>query len=79
MHLSYSMDESLFQQETRRSIILKTLTIFQVQDREGELILPIEDDQYGETLWNFIQVLLKIIDITYLSREHIRSTFLEDF
>src|SRR5258708_1132648 len=55
MHLSYSMDENVFQQGTRRRIITRTLTMFQVQDRDGELILPIEDAQYGETLWNFIQ------------------------
>ena len=45
----------------------------------GQLILNIEDERYGDALFNFVQGLLKITDVTFLSREVVRSTFLEDF
>ena len=79
MRLTYDIDERDLQRGTRQVIITNALTAFGVQDREGELILPIEDEQYGDALYSFIQTLLKITDVTYLTRERVRSTFLEDF
>jgi hypothetical protein len=34
---------------------------------------------YGDALYSFVQALLRISDVTYLSRERVRSTFMEDF
>ncbi|MGE3536083.1 MAG: DUF1828 domain-containing protein [Candidatus Tectimicrobiota bacterium] len=79
MHLSYNIDASRLLYGTRRQIIVKTLRMFQVQEHGGELILPIDYDDYAEALWSVVQALLKIIDIAYLSQERARSTFLEDF
>ena len=79
MHLTYDIDERDLQRGTRQKIISNALSAFSVQDREGELVLPIEDDQYGDGLYSFIQALLKISDVSYLARERVRSTFLEDF
>ncbi len=42
-------------------------------------MIPIEGNAYGDALYSFIQGLLKITDVTYLSRERVRSTFMEDF
>jgi hypothetical protein len=53
--------------------------MFTVKDREGELALEIKDDRYGDALYSFVQALLKITDVTYLSRERVKSTFMEDF
>ena len=39
----------------------------------------VPDDRYGDALYSFVQALLKISDVTYLSRERARSTFMEDF
>ena len=50
-----------------------------MEDREGELRLLIPEDRYGDGLFSFIQALLKISDVSYLSRERVKSTFLEDF
>jgi len=52
---------------------------FRIEDCEGQLILHIENEQYGDALFNFVQGLLKITDVTFLSREVVRSTFFEDF
>jgi len=79
MHLTYSVDEAAFQRGTRLKIIDNALGAFSVEDREGELRLPIKDERYGDSLFSFVQALLKVTDVTYLTRERIRSTFIEDF
>ena len=79
MHLSYDIDEMDLQRGTRQKIIANALSTFRIEDREGELVLDIPDKRYGDALYSFIQALLKITDVTYLSRERVRSTFMEDF
>jgi hypothetical protein len=79
MHLTYDLDEKDLQRGTRQKIITNALSVYKVDDREGELIISIEDDKYGDALYSFVQALFKITDITYLSRERVRSTFMEDF
>jgi len=79
MHLTYDLDEKDLQKGTRQKIITTALSAFSVDDRNGELIIGIQDERYGDALYNFIQALLKITDVTYLSRERVRSTFMEDF
>jgi hypothetical protein len=79
MHLTYDLDEKDLQRGTRQKIITNALSVFSVQDREGELVIPIAENHYGDALYSFIQALLKITDISYLSRERVRSTFMEDF
>jgi hypothetical protein len=79
MHLTYSMDERSLQQGTRQQIITNTLSRFDVEDVEGELRTIVHDNEYGDALYDFVQALLHISDVTYLSRERVRSTFKEDF
>jgi len=79
MHLTYEIDEKDLGRGTRSTIISNTLAGFSVRDEEGELKLDIPDEQFGDALYNFAQALLKITDVRYLSRERVRSTFLEDF
>ena len=79
MHLTYDVDERALHQGTRQRLISNALSSFSVLDEEGELVVPIRDDRYGDALYSFVQGLLRISDVTYLSRERVRSTFLEDF
>ena len=79
MHLTYYIDEKDLQKGTRQKIISNALSVFKVEDREGELRLEIQEDRYGDALYSFAQALLKITDTSYLSRERVRSTFMEDF
>ena len=79
MHLTYDLDERDLHKGTRQKIITNALSVFNVQDRDGEIIVTIGDDRYGDALYSFVQALLRITDIAYLSRERVRSTFMEDF
>ena len=79
MHLTYDLDEKDLRVGTRQKIITNALSAFSVTDREGELLTPVRDEQYGDALYSFVQALLKISDISFLSRERVKSTFLEDF
>lgn len=79
MHLTYDIDERDFHGGTRQKIISNALSTFQIEDRDGELVLNVPDERYGDALYSFVQALLKISDVSYLSRERVRSTFMEDF
>ncbi len=79
MHLTYDIDEEDLHSGTRQKIISNALSTFRIEDRDGELILDVPDERYGDALYSFVQSLLKISDVSYLSRERVRSTFMEDF
>jgi len=79
MHLTYDIDERDLYRGTRQKVISAALSVFEVEDRDGELVLPVREDRYGDALYSFVQALLKITDVSYLSHERVRSTFLEDF
>ena len=78
MHLTYDIDERDLQRGTRQKIISNTLSTFRIEDRGGELVLIIPEERYGDALYSFVQALLKVTDVAYLSRERVRSTFMED-
>lgn len=79
MHLTYDLDERDLQQGTRQKVIDSALSTFSVDDCDGELVLRVRDDGYGNALFSYVQALLKVTDVSFLSRERIRSTFLQDF
>jgi hypothetical protein len=79
MHLTYDIDEKDLQKGTRQKIITNALSVFKVDDHDGELMLAVQEDRYGDALYSFAQALLKITDVSYLSRERVRSTFMDDF
>lgn len=79
MHLTYWMEEREIYQGTRYEIIKNALSLYGVEDREGILIKPVQNEAYGDTLFDFIQAIMKITDVTYLTREKARSVFMEDF
>lgn len=79
MHLTYDLEERSLHQGTRQTIITNALASFGVEDRDGELVIPIPEERYGDALFSFIQALLRITDVTYLSRERVKSAFMDDF
>jgi len=79
MHLTYDLRESDLERGTRQKLISNVLSAFSVEDRNGELIVAVPDERYGDALYSFVQALLKISDVRYLSRERVRSTFMDDF
>ena len=77
MHVSY--DEIDIERGTRSKIIDAVLLSYGIRNEDGELKSIIEGDAYGDALYSFVQGLIKITDVSYLTRERVRSTFLEDF
>ena len=60
MHLTYSIDEKYLLSGTPQKIIATALSMFGVEDRNGELVRHVPDERYGDALYSFIQALLKI-------------------
>jgi hypothetical protein len=79
MHLTYDIEEKDLQRGNRQKIIGDALQAFGVEDYAGELQITVHENEYGNALFNFVQALLRITDVTYLSRERVRSTFMDDF
>src|ERR1035441_7963851 len=79
MHLSYWLDDKALESGNRQEIVNSSLSGFSVQNRDGELIIPVVEDRFGDALFNFVQALTKVTDVSFLSREVVKSTFLEDF
>ena len=89
MHVSYDVPQ--FDQGTRGSIIDRVLTSYRIENDQGELLLTINDDRYGDALFSyvqaitritdvsFVQAITRITDVSFLTRERVRSTFVEDF
>ena len=79
MHLTYEIAEEDLQRGGRQKIITDTLETFGVADREGILELTVPTDRFGDALFDYVQALLKISDVSFLSRERVRTMFVEDF
>lgn len=79
MHLSYEISDKDLESGSRFEIITNSLTGFSVENRAGELVIPVHEERFGDALFSFVQAILKVSDVSYLSREIVRSTFLEDF
>lgn len=77
MHVSYDVPE--FDRGTRRSIVDRVLAGLGIEDQQGELRLRIPEGKYGDALFSYLQAITRITDISFLKRERIRTTFVEDF
>jgi len=78
MHLSYWLDTDAIGSGNRKQIVDSSLSAFSVENRDGELVIPVSDNKFGDALFDFVQALTKVTDISFLSREVVRSTFMED-
>jgi hypothetical protein len=79
LHISYFMDVKDLSQGTREELINNSKKMFGVQEKGGELFLYVENNKFGDALYDFIQALMKIIDVTYLERQRVSTTFFNDF
>lgn len=79
MHLSYELDMTDLNTCTRQKIISASQSMFNLEENNGEMMVTVENDMYGDALYSFIQGILKITDINYLTRGRVISTFMEDF
>jgi len=60
MHLTYEIDEGRLYSGKRQKIISNALSMFSVEDKEGELVIKIAEDKYGDALYNFIQAVILV-------------------
>ena len=79
MHLTYDLDERDLHTGSRQKVISNALSLFGVEDHDGELVIEVPGREYGNALYSFVQALLKITDVSYLSRERVHSTFPDDY
>ncbi len=79
MHLSYDIDIDSLDKGSRAKIISTTLNAFSIQEKKGVIYSVLSEENMGNIFYNYVQALIKITDISYLSRERIKSTFWEDF
>jgi predicted RNase H-like HicB family nuclease len=63
MHLTCNTDETKLKSGTLLTAIANTLEVDGIQDDGGELVLPIENDRYGDALFHFIHGILKIVSL----------------
>ncbi|MBM3302107.1 MAG: DUF1828 domain-containing protein, partial [Deltaproteobacteria bacterium] len=54
MHLTYDLDEKDLQRGTRQKIISNALSAFRVEDRDGEMIVRVSEDRFGDALYSFV-------------------------
>lgn len=79
MHLSYWMDYASLKKGTRQQLIQRVLQQFSIKNQNGELQFETTLPDIGSSVFNFLQALTRLSDITYLSRERAKATFMEDF
>lgn len=79
MHLSYSMDIDGLASGNRAELLDGTLRRLGVDEREGELVMRASAEWLGPSLLHFAQGLIQVADLRFLSRERVRSTFVDDF
>jgi len=77
MHLSYS--EVDLAQGARAGIVDQALATHRVENRSGELCLPVSDEAFGDALFSFVQAISRICSTSLWTHDRVRSTFLDDF
>ena len=79
MHLSYWIESDLMEEGKRKELIEGIAETFHIVIEDGQLNLYIEEENFGNSLFSYIQALTKISDVDFLSVERTKSVFLEDF
>ena len=78
MRLTYEIDETNLKKGKRQTVISDALSLYNVDDRDGEFAIQVHGDNFGDSLFSFIQAILRISDVALLTREFVKSTFMED-
>jgi hypothetical protein len=79
MRLTYDLNASDLTRGTRAEIITNALSMYGVQEHDGELRVVVSPDQLADAFFSFVQCIARVTDVTLLSRERIKSAFMEDF
>jgi hypothetical protein len=76
MHMSYTGLD--FSKGTRAKIIDDAIASFGLNNRNGELVVPVSTGNYGDALFSFVQALGRITSTTLWTKEIVASTFEDD-
>ena len=79
MRLTTEIDYGALNKGNRRKFISEALAYYNIEEKEGELVSLIPDSLFGDALYSFVQAIMRVSDVEYLSKERIKSTFLQDF
>lgn len=79
MHLSYDTDLPQLKSGNRGKVLVNALEYHGITESDGAFNITLESDNAGNALFSLIQGINKISDTSFLSREWIKSTFMEDF
>lgn len=79
MRLTYLIDERDLRKGNRQKIIEASLMRHGIHEEDGELFVPLKEVTPGDALFSLIQGIIQISDVSYLTREIVKSTFYEDF
>src|SRR4051794_17427994 len=63
MRLTYRLEERNLFSGTRQRIIDDALSLFGLDDRDGELLISVPGDSFGDALYSFVQGILRISDV----------------
>ena len=66
-HLGIFVDDDLLIQEPCKSYIERCCKMFDIEDRDGELLLFIEDQNFGEAIYDYLQFCLRFMHVEILA------------
>ena len=78
MHVSYERDVDFFHGGARASLRGQIIREREIDDEEGIFSIEVPPDQVATALFRFGQVLTRIHDLTFPSRNPVSSAFYED-
>lgn len=78
MRLSFDLEEEELLSGPRYDIIARALSMYDVEDRDGELILPVTEDNVGSAIFAFAQAVSRIYDVRWMLCEPVNSTLGHD-
>ena len=78
MRLTYDIESSELTKGTRAKVIQDALAIYGLKNDEGRLNVEVTDDHIADAFYSLVQGILRISDVSLLSRERVASTFMQD-
>ena len=78
MRLTYDLSERDLLSGSRRRVISDALSLFEIEDREGEFVISVAGERYGDALLAFVQGISRVASVALLSRERVSEIFRED-
>lgn len=78
LHLSYWMEEGDLETGTRRQVIDNAIASVGLRERAGRFEIDADPHDAGGALFAMLQGLTKVTAASYLDRELVASTFMED-